>query len=55
MHTLSNKERKNERYKNRSNIKYLEGTQRVFDPETTLANTTKLLPRIGVTPDCQYH
>ena len=31
------------------NIKYLEGTQRVFDPETTLARTTKLLPRIGVT------
>ena len=31
------------------NVKYLEGTQRVFDPETTLANTTKLLPRIGVT------
>ncbi len=31
------------------NIKYLEGTQRVFDPETTLANTTPLLPKIGVT------
>ncbi|KAB2948083.1 MAG: YcaO-like family protein [Candidatus Methanoperedens nitroreducens] len=31
------------------NIKYLEGTQRVFDPETTLANTMKLLPKIGVT------
>jgi len=31
------------------NVKYLEGTQRVFDPETTLANTTKLLPKIGVT------
>lgn len=31
------------------NIKYLEGTQRVFDPETTLANTTALLPKIGVT------
>ncbi|MCZ7358376.1 MAG: YcaO-related McrA-glycine thioamidation protein [Candidatus Methanoperedens sp.] len=31
------------------NIKYIEGTQRVLDPETTLANTTKLLPRIGVT------
>jgi ribosomal protein S12 methylthiotransferase accessory factor len=31
------------------NIKYLEGTQRVFDPETTLANTTRLLPKIGVT------
>jgi putative methanogenesis marker protein 1 len=31
------------------NIKYLEGTQRVFDPETTLAKTTKLLPKIGVT------
>src|SRR3989337_2772973 len=31
------------------NIKYLEGTQRVFDPETTLARTIKLLPRIGVT------
>lgn len=31
------------------NIKYLEGTQRVLDPETTLANTTKLLPQIGVT------
>ncbi len=30
-------------------IKYLEGTQRVLDPETTLANTTKLLPMIGVT------
>jgi putative methanogenesis marker protein 1 len=30
-------------------VKYLEGTQRVFDPETTLANTTKLLPKIGVT------
>jgi ribosomal protein S12 methylthiotransferase accessory factor len=30
-------------------IKYLEGTQRVLDPETTLANTTKLLPQIGVT------
>lgn len=30
-------------------IKYLEGTQRVFDPETTLANTSKLLPKIGVT------
>ncbi len=30
-------------------IKYLEGTQRVFKPETTLATTTKLLPRIGVT------
>ena len=31
------------------NVKYLEGTQRVFGPETTLANTTKLLPKIGVT------
>ncbi|MCX9084446.1 MAG: YcaO-related McrA-glycine thioamidation protein [Candidatus Methanoperedens sp.] len=31
------------------NVKYLEGTQRVFDPETTLANTTKLLSKIGVT------
>lgn len=31
------------------NIKYLEGTQRVLDSETTLANTTKLLPKIGVT------
>lgn len=31
------------------NIRYIEGTQRVLDPETTLANTTKLLPRIGVT------
>jgi len=31
------------------NIKYLEGTQRVFDPETTLSKTTKLLPNIGVT------
>ena len=31
------------------NVKYLEGTQRVFDPETTLANTIKLLPKIGVT------
>ncbi len=30
-------------------IKYLEGTQRVFDPETTLSNTTPLLPKIGVT------
>lgn len=30
-------------------IKYIEGTQRVLDPETTLANTTKLLPEIGVT------
>ncbi|MCE8423807.1 MAG: YcaO-related McrA-glycine thioamidation protein [Candidatus Methanoperedens sp.] len=30
-------------------IKYLEGTQRVLDPETTLARTTKLLPQIGVT------
>ncbi len=30
-------------------IKYLEGTQRVLDPETTLARTTKLLPTIGVT------
>jgi ribosomal protein S12 methylthiotransferase accessory factor len=30
-------------------IKYIEGTQRVLDPETTLANTTKLLPKIGVT------
>lgn len=30
-------------------IKYLEGTQRVLDPETTLANTTKHLPKIGVT------
>jgi len=27
----------------------MEGTQRVLDPETTLANTTKLLPKIGVT------
>jgi putative methanogenesis marker protein 1 len=31
------------------NVKYLEGTQRVFDPETTIANTTKLLQKIGVT------
>ncbi|HEY9245534.1 MAG TPA: YcaO-related McrA-glycine thioamidation protein [Candidatus Methanoperedens sp.] len=31
------------------NIKYLEGTQRVLDPETTLSRTTALLPRIGVT------
>ncbi len=31
------------------NIKYIEGTQRVLDPETTLASTTKLLPKIGVT------
>ncbi|HEY9206072.1 MAG TPA: YcaO-related McrA-glycine thioamidation protein [Candidatus Methanoperedens sp.] len=31
------------------NIKYLKDTQRVFDPETTLANTTALLPKIGVT------
>lgn len=30
-------------------IKYIDGTQRVLDPETTLANKTKLLPRIGVT------
>jgi putative methanogenesis marker protein 1 len=30
-------------------IKYLEGTQRVLDPETTLASTTELLPKIGVT------
>ncbi len=30
-------------------IKYLEGTQRVLDPEQTLANTSKLLPKIGVT------
>lgn len=30
-------------------IRYMEGTQRVLDPETTLANTTKLLPKIGVT------
>ncbi|VVB96092.1 YcaO cyclodehydratase, ATP-ad Mg2+-binding [uncultured archaeon] len=30
-------------------VKYLEGMQRVFKPETTLATTTKLLPRIGVT------
>lgn len=30
-------------------IKYLEGTQRVFSPETTLEKTTKLLPNIGVT------
>lgn len=30
-------------------IRYMEGTQRVLDPETTLANTTKLLPQIGVT------
>ncbi len=31
------------------NIRYIEGTQRVLSPETTLENTTKLLPRIGVT------
>ncbi|MDW7725968.1 MAG: YcaO-related McrA-glycine thioamidation protein [Candidatus Methanoperedens sp.] len=31
------------------NIKYINGTQRVLDPETTLLNTTKLLPEIGVT------
>jgi ribosomal protein S12 methylthiotransferase accessory factor len=31
------------------NIRYMEGTQRVLDPETTLLNTTKLLPEIGVT------
>ncbi len=31
------------------NIKYLKDTQRVFDPETTLTNTTALLPKIGVT------
>ncbi len=30
-------------------ISYMEGTQRVLDPETTLARTIKLLPRIGVT------
>ncbi len=30
-------------------IRYLEGTQRVFSPETTLAKTAKLLQRIGVT------
>ncbi len=30
-------------------IKYIEGTQRVSKPEITLAITTKLLPRIGVT------
>ncbi|MDP2767723.1 MAG: YcaO-related McrA-glycine thioamidation protein [Candidatus Methanoperedens sp.] len=30
-------------------IKYLKGTQRVLDPETTLANTAKLLSKIGVT------
>ena len=30
-------------------VRYLEGTQRVFSPEATLARTTKLLPRIGVT------
>ncbi len=30
-------------------IRYLDGTQRVLSPEVTLANTTKLLPRIGVT------
>ena len=31
------------------NIRYLEGTQRVLDPEVTLENTSKLLPKIGVT------
>lgn len=31
------------------NIKYIEGTQRVLGPETTLEKTTKLLPEIGVT------
>jgi len=31
------------------NVRYLEGTQRVLDPETTLENTTALLPKIGVT------
>ena len=31
------------------NIKYLDGTQRVLGPETTLERTTKLLPKIGVT------
>ncbi len=31
------------------NIRYLEGTQRVLDPGTTLARTSKLLPEIGVT------
>src|SRR3990170_3206547 len=30
-------------------VRYLEGTQRVLAPETTLANTTELLPMIGVT------
>ncbi len=30
-------------------IRYLEGTQRIISPEETLANTTKLLPKIGVT------
>ena len=30
-------------------VRYLEGTQRVLSPEATLARTTKLLPRIGVT------
>ena len=30
-------------------VRYLEGTQRVLAPETTLANTTGLLPMIGVT------
>ena len=30
-------------------VRYIEGSQRVLDPETTLAKTTKLLPRIGVT------
>ncbi len=31
------------------NIRYIEGTQRVLPPETTLENTTRLLPKIGVT------
>src|SRR3990170_6514758 len=30
-------------------VRYIEGTQRVLDPETTLSRTTKLLPSIGVT------
>ncbi len=37
------------RIKLNPNIRYFEGTQRVFDPETTLENTSRLLPKIGVT------
>jgi putative methanogenesis marker protein 1 len=30
-------------------VRYIKGTQRVLPPEATLANTTKILPKIGVT------